>query len=63
MPRRGTPVTPEQKYEALKSRLEAWASGQEHSGTPLTEAGQYYKDGQRDLAEALLEFCKGLEER
>jgi hypothetical protein len=55
-------VTPEQKYEALKARLEDWASG-ENVPEPLTENGRRYREAQQDLAAALLEYANGLEQR
>jgi hypothetical protein len=56
-------VTPEEMYEALKTRLKWWAGGGHESPVEaVTEFGRGYDVGQRALAEAILEYARGMEE-
>jgi hypothetical protein len=62
-PRRDGSVTPEEMYEALKTRLKWWAGGGHESPVEaVTEFGRGYDVGQRALAEAVLEYARGMEE-
>jgi hypothetical protein len=55
-------VTPEQKYEALKARITEWARAGNEGVEPDTEFRLGLQFGQTTVAEALLEFMRGMEE-
>lgn len=55
-------MTPEQKYEALKARITEWAKAGNEGAEPATEFGLGVQSGRTTLAEALLEFVRGMEE-